>query len=83
MVKNTMNSTGCNSAREENATNVKWVKRDSFCDVMPVLKLAHVDISHNVIVMSALSVLFILSPSPHSVLLCAYSGDHPENPFSH
>ena len=83
MVKNTMKSTGCNSAREENATNVKWVQRDSFCDVMPVLKLAHVDISHNVIVMSALSVLFILSPSPHSVLLCAYSGDHPENPFSH
>ena len=60
MVKNTMKSTGCNSAREEIATNVKWVQRDFLCDIMPVLKLAHVDISRNVIVMSALSVLFIL-----------------------
>ena len=30
MVKNTTKSTGCNSAREENATNVKWVQRDWF-----------------------------------------------------
>ena len=30
MVKNTMKSTGCNCAREENATNVKWVQRDWF-----------------------------------------------------
>ena len=78
-----MKSTGCNSAREENATNVKWVQRDFSCDIMPVLKLAHVDISHNVIVMSAVSVLFILSPSPHSVLLSAHYGDSLENPFSH
>ena len=83
MVKNTMKSTGCNSAREEIATNVKWVQRDFLCDIMPVLKLAHVDISRNVIVMSALSVLFILNPSPHSVLLSVHYGDNLENPFSH
>ena len=61
-----------------------WNRKDPalFCDIMPVLKLAHVDISHSEIVMSALSVPFILSLSAHSVLLSVHSGDHPENPFS-
>ncbi|KAM9229858.1 LOW QUALITY PROTEIN: olfactory receptor 10A2-like [Dugong dugon] len=41
-----------------------------FCDIMPVVKLACVDISHNEIVMSAVSMLFIMSPC--LLILCSY-----------
>ncbi|XP_049740846.1 olfactory receptor 10A2-like [Elephas maximus indicus] len=41
-----------------------------FCDIMPVVKLACVDTSHNEIVMFAVSVLFIMSPC--LLILCSY-----------
>ena len=41
-----------------------------FCDIMPVVKLACVDTSHNEIVMFALSVLFIMTPCV--LILCSY-----------
>ncbi|XP_007518354.1 olfactory receptor 10A2-like [Erinaceus europaeus] len=41
-----------------------------FCDIMPVVKLACVDTSHNEIVMFAVSVLFIMSPC--FLILCSY-----------
>ncbi|XP_061062636.1 olfactory receptor 10C1-like [Eubalaena glacialis] len=41
-----------------------------FCDIMPIVKLACVDTSHNEIVMSALSVLFSMSPC--FLILCSY-----------
>ncbi|XP_037369193.1 olfactory receptor 10C1 [Talpa occidentalis] len=42
-----------------------------FCDIMPVVKLACVDTSHNEIVMFAVSVLFIMSPC--FLILCSYT----------
>lgn len=41
-----------------------------FCDIMPVVKLACVDTSHNETVMFFLSVLFIMSPC--LLILCSY-----------
>lgn len=41
-----------------------------FCDIMPVVKLACVDTSHNEIVMFSVSVLFIMSPC--LLILCSY-----------
>ncbi|XP_020724571.2 olfactory receptor 10C1-like [Odocoileus virginianus] len=41
-----------------------------FCDIMPVVKLACVDTSHNEIVMFAISVLFIMTPC--LLILCSY-----------
>ncbi|XP_001489071.5 olfactory receptor 10C1-like [Equus przewalskii] len=41
-----------------------------FCDIMPVVKLACVDTSHNEIVVFAVSVLFIMSPC--FLILCSY-----------
>ncbi|ELV10500.1 olfactory receptor 10C1 [Tupaia chinensis] len=41
-----------------------------FCDIMPVVKLACIDTSHNEIVMFAISVLFIMSPC--LLILCSY-----------
>uniref|UniRef100_A0A8C9Q6R1 Olfactory receptor n=1 Tax=Spermophilus dauricus TaxID=99837 RepID=A0A8C9Q6R1_SPEDA len=41
-----------------------------FCDIMPVVKLACVDTSHNEIVLFAISVLFIMSPC--LLILCSY-----------
>ncbi|MBZ3884111.1 Olfactory receptor 10C1 [Sciurus carolinensis] len=41
-----------------------------FCDIMPVVKLACVDTSHNEIVIFAISVLFIMSPC--LLILCSY-----------
>lgn len=41
-----------------------------FCDIMPVVKLACVDTSHNEIVMFFISVLFIMSPC--FLILCSY-----------
>lgn len=41
-----------------------------FCDIMPVVKLACIDTSHNEIVMFAISMLFIMSPC--FLILCSY-----------
>ncbi|KAF0879729.1 O10C1 protein, partial [Crocuta crocuta] len=41
-----------------------------FCDIMPVVKLACVDTSHNEIVMFVLSILFIMTPC--LLILCSY-----------
>ncbi|XP_005341762.2 olfactory receptor 10C1 [Ictidomys tridecemlineatus] len=41
-----------------------------FCDVMPVVKLACVDTSHNEIVLFAISVIFIMGPC--LLILCSY-----------
>uniref|UniRef100_G1TEE7 Olfactory receptor n=1 Tax=Oryctolagus cuniculus TaxID=9986 RepID=G1TEE7_RABIT len=41
-----------------------------FCDIMPVVKLACVDTSHNELVLFCVSVLFIMSPC--LLILCSY-----------
>ncbi|XP_030178133.1 olfactory receptor 10C1-like [Lynx canadensis] len=41
-----------------------------FCDIMPVMKLACVDTSHNRIVMFVLSMIFIMTPC--LLILCSY-----------
>ncbi|XP_012781753.1 olfactory receptor 10C1-like [Ochotona princeps] len=42
-----------------------------FCDIMPVVKLACVDTSHNEVVLFCVSVLFIMSPC--LLILCSYT----------
>ncbi|XP_058415209.1 olfactory receptor 10A2-like [Diceros bicornis minor] len=42
-----------------------------FCDIMPVVKLACVDTSHNEIVLFTVSMLFIMSPC--FLILCSYT----------
>ncbi|XP_004429517.2 PREDICTED: olfactory receptor 10C1-like [Ceratotherium simum simum] len=42
-----------------------------FCDIMPVVKLACVDTSHNEIVLFTISMLFIMSPC--FLILCSYT----------
>jgi olfactory receptor len=49
-----------------------WNRKNSayFCDIMPVVKLACVDTSHNEIVLFAVSLIFIMSPC--LLILCSY-----------